>query len=82
MSRTSTNQGTANYGGMTRKKQKRIRKSSTSGIQKSENCHASGLDKALIKYPRAYKTFPDLYEEVYVKKEKFTKKGSSSTIKS
>lgn len=82
MSRTSTNQATANYNGMTRKKQKRIRKSSTPGIQKGENCHATSLDKALIKYPRAYKTFPDLYEEVYTKKEKFNKKGTSSTTKS
>lgn len=72
------NQATADYNGLTRKEYKRRKGSSTPGTAKGENCHATSLDKAMIKYPRSRRTFPDIYEEVYRKKDKFNKKGNTS----
>lgn len=69
----ASNQATANYGGKTRKEWKRSKGSSTPGKQKGENCHASGLDKAMLKYPRAYKTFPVEYLATNAKKDKADK---------
>jgi len=49
------------YRGLTKKKYKRRHGSSTPGSSKGENCQATGLKKAIIKYPRWYKTDPELY---------------------
>mgnify|MGYP001562747308 CR=1 FL=1 len=80
---TSHNQATADYKGMTKKEYHRKYGSSTRGREKGENCHATSLDKAMIKYPRSYRVFPEIFDAIYAKKEKFTKKGNSgSTTKS
>lgn len=52
------------YKGLSRKKYKRVHKSSTPGSQKGDNCQASGLKKGVIKYPRWYKKDPDLYRKI------------------
>lgn len=49
------------YRGLTKKQYKRQYGSSTPGSQKGPNCKATALQKALLKYPRAYKTMPDKY---------------------
>lgn len=67
------NQHTANYGGSTRAEWKRKHGSSTPGKSKSENCHASSLDKAMMKYPRAYKTFSAIYIAINAKKDRCDK---------
>lgn len=68
----SVAQATSKYQGLTKNKLKRIKRSSTKGSEKGENCKATGLDKALIKYPRAYRTMPDLFNAAYAKKERYT----------
>jgi hypothetical protein len=62
------------YKGLTKKNYKRLHGSSTSGREKGENCHATGLDKALAKYPRSFKTMPDEYASFYQKKDKASKR--------
>jgi hypothetical protein len=69
-------QVTSKYQGKTKKEWKRTKGSTTPGSAKGENCKATGLDKALIKYPRAYKTMPDLFEAVYKKKERYTTRSA------
>ena len=58
------------YKGLTKKEHKRKFGSSTPGIAKVETCRATGLDKALIKYPRARKVMPDLFNSCNQKKDK------------
>ena len=62
--------GRSKYKGLTKKQYKREHGSETSGSQKSENCKATGLDKAMAKYPRSHKTFPTLYVGWYLKKHR------------
>lgn len=69
------------YKGLTKRKYKQLYGSSTSGSEKGDNCKASSLDKALIKYPRSRKTMTALYQEVYRKKDKACgRKGSHATF--
>lgn len=61
------------YHGMTRKQLKRItakQKGSEAGSQKGETCHATSLDKAMAKYPRSYRIYPQEYIECNQKKDK------------
>jgi hypothetical protein len=50
--KTHQESGKGMMSAMTKKNRKRIKGSSTPGIQKGDNCHATGLDKAMAKYPR------------------------------
>lgn len=59
------------YKGMTKKNYKRCHGSSTKGIDKGENCHATGLDKAMAKYPRSHKTDPTHYQAWIDKKKRY-----------
>lgn len=68
-------QQTSRYQGKTKKEWKRTHKSSTPGSSKGDNCKATSLEKALIKYPRAYRTMPALFNKVYEKKERYNKKS-------
>lgn len=65
---------TAKYGGMTRNKYRKLRgkmgSNSTPGKSKGENCQATGLDKAMAKYPRAAKVYPTEYLSWCFKKDK------------
>jgi len=49
------------YKGLTKRQYKRTHGSTTPGSEKGFTCTASGLDKALTKYPRAHKTMPNEY---------------------
>jgi len=64
-------QGAGKYKGMTRKQCKRMHKSETVGKEKSPNCRATNLEKAMIKYPRARKTFRRDYIDVQKRKDKY-----------
>ena len=66
----SAMQITARNKGLTKKDRKRIYKSSTAGTEKCETCRATGLEKGVTIYPRAYKTMPILYREVNRNKDK------------
>lgn len=61
MSKFDSQQKTAKYKGMTKKKYQKLHGSSTRGSEKGENCQASAVKKGLIKYPRWYKKDPALY---------------------
>lgn len=63
------------YKGLTKKKYKARYGSSTTGKSKGENCQATGLEKAIIKYPRSYRTMPSLFAQVYDKKNKATRRS-------
>lgn len=64
------------YNGMTRRKYKKWKAkqgtNSTPGISKAETCQATGLDKAMAKYPRSYRTCPVQYTAFYLKKDKMS----------
>jgi hypothetical protein len=59
------------YQGMTRKQYKSMKAKtcSESGRNKTILCQATGLDKAMVKYPRSIKTNPDDYFAVNLKKD-------------
>lgn len=63
------------YNGMTKRKYKKWKAkqgtNSTPGTSKSLQCQATGLDKAMIKYPRSCVTQPREYAAVYLKKLKW-----------
>ena len=69
------------YKGLTKRNYKRIHGSSTPGSSKGENCHATGLDKALAKYPRSYKTMPDEYISFNIKKDKIARRDNTWFIR-
>jgi hypothetical protein len=58
---------------LTHKQHKRAKRSSTPGKDKGENCHATGLDKAMAKYPKSYKTYPQEYRAFLEKKSSYWK---------
>jgi len=62
------------YRGLTKRQYKKLYGSSTPGMTKAENCQATGLDKAMAKYPRAWKTNPTLYVTFNKKKDKAAKR--------
>ena len=70
-----------NYLGMTRREYKRFKAKSCSepGKNKTMNCQATGLDKALTKYPRAIKTMPEEYFTMNLKKDLFNRRNSFFT---
>jgi hypothetical protein len=69
------------YRGLTKKQYKRIHGSSTKGSEKQDNCKASGLEKAMIKYPRSIKTNPVLFAAVYEKKDRVAgRTGTMATV--
>ena len=68
---------TIKYKGLTKRNYKRVYKSSTPGKEKGENCHATPLDKALAKYPRAIKTMPDEYISFNLKKDKVANRDNT-----
>ena len=68
---------TTKFKGLTKKKYKRQYGSSTPGNTKGENCRATGLNKALAKYPRAYKTMSDLYFSFNLKRDKVAKRTNT-----
>ena len=49
------------YKGLTKRQYKRVYGSETSGTEKGNTCKATGIEKALTKYPRARKTMPNEY---------------------
>jgi hypothetical protein len=65
---------TIKYKGLTKRKYKQLHGSSTPGSTKSGNCKATGLDKALCKYPRSFKTMTGLYISFNFKKDKDAKR--------
>ena len=62
---------TNKYQGMTRKqwKRKKALTCSEKGTSKNQLCQATGFDKALAKYPRAIKNFPNEYFEFNLKRD-------------
>jgi hypothetical protein len=73
MAKTEVNK----YRGLTRRRYKQTHGSSTPGSSKGENCHATPLEKALAKYPRAIKTMPDAYISFNLKKDRVAKRNGS-----
>lgn len=71
MKTTDKTMGRGKYKGMTKRQYKRQHGSSTPGSDKSPNCKATPFEKAIIKYPRAYKTMPMAFDNVYTKKLKY-----------
>lgn len=69
------------YQGMTKRQYKRMKAKTNScpGKDKSINCQATPLDKALTRYPRASKTMPDEYFEMNLKKDLYNKRSSFFT---
>jgi hypothetical protein len=65
------------YRGLTKREYKRRFGSSTPGSSKGENCHATSLDKAMAKYPRAYKTMTDTYISFNLKKDRVAKRSNT-----
>lgn len=63
--------GRSKYKGLTKKEYLKRHGSSTPGSEKSENCKATPLDKALCKYNRSWKNFPTEYEAFWRKKRKY-----------
>ena len=59
------------YQGLTRKqyKQRKALTCSAPGKTKNALCQATGLEKAMIKYPRSIKTSPELYFGVNLKRD-------------
>lgn len=49
------------YKGLTKRRYKQRYGSSTPGIEKGGTCRATGLQRGLTIYPRAYKTFKRQY---------------------
>ena len=68
---------TSKYKGFTKREYKKIHGSSTPGTSKTETCRATGLDKALAKYPRSYKTMTDLYVSYNQKKDKAARRDNT-----
>ena len=58
------------YKGLTKRAYKRTHGSGTPGTEKGENCHATAMDKAMAKYPRAYKSMPAEYRAWCLKKDR------------
>jgi cytochrome c553 len=65
------------YRGLTKRQYKQRYGSQTPGNSKGENCHATSLDKAMAKYPRAIKTMPDEYISFNLKKDRVAKRTNS-----
>jgi hypothetical protein len=65
--------GRGKYKGLTKRQYKKEYGSSTPGSAKNDNCQATGFEKGIIKYPRAYRTMPDAFNGVYEKKAKHFK---------
>ena len=63
-------QETNKFKGLTRKQYKRVHGSETPGKDKGENCKASAYEKALTKYPRAYKTMSTDYHNLMKAQQK------------
>lgn len=72
---------TSRYKGLTKKKYKKLHNKSTPGITKTETCRATGLDKALAKYPRSHKTMTDLYISFNQKKDKAARRENTCFTK-
>jgi hypothetical protein len=81
MKTEKSNKGTNRYQGMTRRqyKQMKAKTNSCRGKDKSINCQATPLDKALTKYPRSIKTSPDEYFEMNLKNDLYNKRNSFFT---
>lgn len=62
--------GASRYKGLTKRKYKKMYGSSTPGSQKTECNLATGLDKAMAKYPRSWKTHPEEYINFNRKKDR------------
>jgi len=75
------NKSSNRYQGMTRKQYKQMKSKTNScpGKDKGINCQATGLDKALTKYPRSIKTSPDEYFEMNLKKDLYNKRNTFFT---
>lgn len=65
------------YKGLTKRQYKQKYGSTTAGREKGETCHATGFDKALAKYPRAYKKFPEEYFDFNLKKDKAAQRANT-----
>ena len=74
MKKINIETGRSKYNGVTRKQYKRIKAkegtNSTSGTTKAESCRATGLDKAMAKYPRAINYARNEYINFNIKKDK------------
>ena len=68
---------TSRYKGLTKRKYKKLYNKSTPGVTKTECNRATGLDKALAKYPRSYKTMTDLYVSFNQKKDKAARRDNT-----
>jgi hypothetical protein len=66
-------QQTSRYKGITKKKYKRLHKSSTPGKTKGDNCQANAIKKGVTKYPRWYRTNPELYMSICALTDKAAK---------
>ena len=69
--------GRGKYKGLTKRAYKKQYGSSTPGTSKSETCHATGLDKALCKYPRSIKTNTGLYFSFNLKKDRAARRSNT-----
>ena len=71
--------GRSKYKGMTNRELKKIngKAHSDPGIEKGETCRATGLDKAMAKYPRSYKIYPVEYIAFNKKKDKASQRQNT-----
>ena len=69
--------GRSKYKGLMKKEYKRKHGNSTAGKEKGENCKATGLDKAMAKYPRSCKTMSDSYISFNLKKDRVAKRSNT-----
>ena len=76
--KVTNSQQQTKYKGLTKREYKRVYGSSTRGIDKCETCRATGLDKALAKYPRAYRAMEVLYTDFNKKKDKHSERKTLS----
>lgn len=69
------------YQGLTRKqyKQRKALTCSASGKTKNALCQATGLEKAMIKYPRSIKTAPTAYFTANLKRDRLVGRTSFFT---
>jgi len=70
------------YLGMTKKQYKKFKakSNSTPGKEKCLLCQTTGLTKAMIKYPRSYKTNPIAYFNINLQRDLLAHRHSFFTV--
>ena len=72
--------GRGKYKGLTKRQYKKQYGASEPGLNKGNNCKATGIDKAMAKYPRSMKTSPVEYIAHNLRKDRAAKRAMNSTF--